>query len=202
MKRIISEKNTKILPEILVALDDPSTDVRILASEALLKLGDSSFITSYQKELNDTNWQVRLNGIKGLIQWGTGDEIMFDLKRALDDSYWQVRYWAAVGIGKFGDDTMLEPVLSHLKDENFQVRAELFWALRKILGSDQVRYAFKKLPDSTISIISQSAKVEDARVQVNAIWAMEATDDKRVVPGLLDFLNNPSDDGKIQAVWA
>ncbi|HOJ31027.1 MAG TPA: HEAT repeat domain-containing protein [bacterium] len=202
VKRIISEKNTKILPEILVALDDPSTDVRILASEALLKLGDSSFITSYQKELNDTNWQVRLNGIKGLIQWGTGDEIMFDLKRALDDSYWQVRYWAAVGIGKFGDDTMLEPVLSHLKDENFQVRAELFWALRKILGSDQVRYAFKKLPDSTISIISQSAKVEDARVQVNAIWAMEATDDKRVVPGLLDFLNNPSDDVKIQAVWA
>ncbi|MGC8804945.1 MAG: HEAT repeat domain-containing protein [Candidatus Ratteibacteria bacterium] len=202
LKKIISEKNTKVLPEILVALDDASTDVRIFASEALLKLGDSSFVTSYQKELYDTSWQVRLNGIKGLVQWGTGDEIMFDLKRALDDSYWQVRYWAAIGIGKFGDDTMLEQVLSHLKDENLQVRAELFWALRRILISDQARYTFKKLPDSAITVINQFAKVDDIRVQINAIWAMEATDDKRVIPILFDFLNNPSDDVKVQAVWA
>jgi len=202
LKKIISEKNTKVLPETLVALDDTSTDVRIFASQALLELGDSSFVTSYQKELNDTSWQVRLNGIKGLVQWGTGDEIMFDLKRALDDSYWQVRYWAAIGIGKFGDDTMLEPVLSHLKDGNLQVRAELFWALRRILGSDQARYTFRKLPDSTITMINQSAKVDDVKVQTNAIWAMEATSDKRVIPTLLEFLNNPSDDVKIQAVWA
>lgn len=202
LKKIISEKNTTILPEVPNVLDDPSKDVRILASEALLNLGDSSFITAYEKELNDTFWQVRLNGIKGLVQWGIGDEIINDFKKALDDSYWQVRYWAATGIGKFGDEKAIDVILSHLKDENFQVRSELFWSLRRILGRDEARYSFKKLPDSAITNMAQAAKVDDIKTQVNAIWAFEATTDKRVVPVLLDFLNANYDDVKIQAVWA
>ncbi len=202
LKKVISSKNTRILPDIIVALDDPSVEVRILVSEVLLNLGDVSFITSYQKELSDSYWQVRLNGIRSMVKWASGDEIIFDLKRALDDTYWQVRYWAAVGIGKFGDETMIEPILSHLKDENFQVRAELFWSLKRILGRDEARYAFKKLPDSAISTIKEAVKSDDVKTLVNAIWALEASTDIRTVPVLLDFLNNPSDEVKIQTVWA
>ncbi len=202
LKNILSEKNTKVLPDVLIVLDDPSTDVRVLASEALLKLGDRSFVTSYQKGLNDAYWQVRLNSIKGLVQWGSAEEVLFDLRKALDDSYWQVRYWAAIGIGKFGDETMIDPVLSHLNDENFQVRSELFWALRRILGRDEAKYAFKKLSDSVFDSIKKSANVDDVKTQINAIWALEATTDSRAIPVLLEFLNSPLDDVKIQAVWA
>ncbi|MCM8764164.1 MAG: HEAT repeat domain-containing protein, partial [Candidatus Omnitrophica bacterium] len=87
-------------------------------------------------------------------------------------------------------------------DENFQVRAELFWALRRILGRDEARYAFKKLSDSDISRIFQSLKIDDIRTQINGIWALEATTDVRVIPVLLDFLSSPVDEVKIQAVWA
>ncbi|HQL65426.1 MAG TPA: hypothetical protein PLS78_06165, partial [bacterium] len=58
LKKIISGKNTRDLPDIIVGLDDPSDEVRILISEALLNLGDGSFVTSYQKEITDSNWQV------------------------------------------------------------------------------------------------------------------------------------------------
>ncbi|MCM8822988.1 MAG: HEAT repeat domain-containing protein, partial [Candidatus Omnitrophica bacterium] len=202
LKKIIAEKNTKILPDIFPALDDPSADVRILASEALLKLGDHSFTTSYQKELSDPHWQVRLNGIKGIVQYGSAEEVLADLRKALDDSYWQIRFWAATGIGKFGDETMIRTILSHLSDENFQVRAELFWALRRILCRDEARYVFKKLSDSDVSKIFQSLKIEDIRTQINGIWALEATTDARVIPALIEFLNSPFDEVKIQAVWA
>lgn len=202
LKKIISEKNTQILPELGNVLDDPSTDVRILTSEALLKLGDNSFVSFYQKQLNDSHWQVRLNAIKALVLYGSGEEVLNNFKKALDDSYWQIRYWAATGMGKFGDETMLDPVISHLNDENFQVRAELFWALRRILSRDETRYAFKKLPDSTVSKIAQAAKIDDVKTQINAIWAFEATTDTRVVPFLLDYLNSPVDEVKIQTVWA
>ncbi|MCM8816963.1 MAG: HEAT repeat domain-containing protein [Candidatus Omnitrophica bacterium] len=202
LKKIIAEKNTRVLTDVPLVLDDPSVEVRILASEALLKLGDNSFLTSYQKQLNDSHWQVRLNGIKAIVLYGTADEVLFDIKKALDDSYWQIRYWAATGIGKFGDENMIDPIISHLSDENLKVRAELFWALRRILGRDQARYAFKKLPDSSIVKISQALKVDDLQTQINAIWALEATSDIRVVPILLGFLNSPLDDVKIQSLWA
>ncbi|HON05704.1 MAG TPA: HEAT repeat domain-containing protein [bacterium] len=202
LKKIISGKNTRALPDIIVGLDDPSDEVRILISEALLNLGDGSFVTSYQKEITDSNWQVRLNGIKSMVKWASGDEITFDLKRALDDTYWQVRYWAAIGIGKFGDETMIEVILSHLKDENLQVRAELFWSLKRILSRDEARYAFKKLPDSSISTIKEATNIDDVPTIINAIWALEASTDPRVVPILLDFLKSSSDDVKIQTVWA
>ncbi|MCX7705911.1 MAG: HEAT repeat domain-containing protein, partial [bacterium] len=135
-------------------------------------------------------------------KYGTAEEILFDLKKSLDDSYWQVRYWAATGIGKFGDESMIEPIISHLNDESLRVKGELFWALRRILCRDEARYAFKKLPDSAISKISQSLKVDDTTTQINAIWALEASTDSRVVPILLEFLNSPLDEIKIQCVWA
>ena len=202
IKKVISDKNTKVLPDITIALDDPSAEVRILASEALLNFGDASFISAYQQELFDSHWQVRLNGIKAIVKWAKGDEVLECFKSALNDSHWQVRYWTAVGIGKFGDETMLKPLISHLNDENLQVRAELFWALKRILGRDEAIYAFKKLSDSYISAIKEATQVDDVKTLVNAIWALEASNDSRVVPILLNFLNNNSDEVKIQTVWA
>ncbi|HPP67150.1 MAG TPA: hypothetical protein PKX05_04450, partial [bacterium] len=60
IKKVISDKNTKVLPDITIALDDPSAEVRILASEALLNFGDASFISAYQQELFESIQRLKL----------------------------------------------------------------------------------------------------------------------------------------------
>jgi HEAT repeat protein len=202
LQQIISGRNTVILPEVSKLLDDTSQDVRTLAAQALFQLGDSSFVTSYQKAMNDSYWQVRLYGVRGLVKWGTGEEVIGDFKRGLDDTYWQIRYWSAIGLGKFGDETVIDVLLSHLKDENPSNRAEILWALRRILGRDEARYEFKKLPDDMVKALKDLSSDPDIQVQINAVWMLEATNDKRVVPLLIAFLDSPMDEVKLQTVWA
>jgi len=87
--------------------NEENEEIRSRAALALLNIGDSTCIPYFKNALKDSYWQVRLYGTKGLVRYGTGDDIIPDLTKALNDSYWQVRYYAATGLGKYGDEKVL-----------------------------------------------------------------------------------------------
>ncbi|MCL5408704.1 MAG: HEAT repeat domain-containing protein [Candidatus Omnitrophica bacterium] len=202
LDKILYQRDFTAVPEVIKLLNDPSVNVRILASKILYVMGDSSFTASYEQEMHDPYWQVRLYGIKSLVKWGRGDKILSDFKKGLDDSYWQVRFWSAVGFEKFGNAGSLNPLISHLNDKNTEIKIAILRALQHILSQDIGKYDFKKLSPDTLSIFSTLSQSKNKEIQINTIWALEETNDPRVVPDIVNLLNSKWTNVKIQAVWA
>ncbi|MCM8806415.1 MAG: hypothetical protein NC926_00425, partial [Candidatus Omnitrophica bacterium] len=66
LQKVLQSKNKVFLNEIALLLEDEEEEVRSLASYVLYEIGDSTCIDYFKKALEDTYWQVRLYGVKGL----------------------------------------------------------------------------------------------------------------------------------------
>jgi|LSQX01.2.fsa_nt_gb HEAT repeat protein len=200
--KMVKSGNKIYLPELGAVLStEKSDEVRTKISFALLQLGDSTCIPYYKKTLDDTYWQVRLYGIQGLVKYGEETSVE-DFKKGMKDSYWQVRYYSAIGLNKYGDETTIPFIVSKLTDTNQDVKAKLLWALFSLMWKDNSRVAFKKLPDNQIKPLLDSVDNLDSEVRLRALWALEASKDKRAIPYFIKMLEDEKDEIKIRALWA
>jgi HEAT repeat protein len=204
LNQILYQRNFSAVPEVPGLLNPSieSTEIRVLASKILYVLGDNSFTNTYQQELNDPYWQVRLYGIKSLVKWGRNNNILSDFKTGLTDSYWQVRFWSAVGFEKFGNPDSLNTLISHLNDSNTEVQLAILQALQHLLSSDMGKYNFKHNLNVDTSIFQSLSTSKNKEIQINTIWTLEKTDDPSVIPFIINGLNSKWNSVKIQAVWA
>jgi len=182
--------------------NEENEEIRSRAALALLNIGDSTCIPYFKNALKDSYWQVRLYGTKGLVRYGTGDDIIPDLTKALNDSYWQVRYYAATGLGKYGDEKVLPDLLRAVQEPNETVKAEILWAMLTLMGRDEARATFKKLPEDKIKPVINTLKSTNTELKIRALWLLEATGDKRAIPYFIELLSDKDDEVKIQALWA
>ncbi|HOL21433.1 MAG TPA: HEAT repeat domain-containing protein [bacterium] len=203
INRIENSRNKVYLPELgEVITTDENEEIRSRATLALLNIGDSTCIPYFRNALGDSYWQVRLYGIKGLVKYGTGDDIIPDLKRAMKDSYWQVRYYATTGLGKYGDERILSDLLGALQDTNEIVKAEVLWAMLTLMGRDEARAMFKKFPEDKIRPVLNTLKSTNPELKIRTLWLLEATGDKRAIPYFIEMLSDKNDEVKIRALWA
>ncbi|MCM8760453.1 MAG: HEAT repeat domain-containing protein, partial [Candidatus Omnitrophica bacterium] len=203
INKIENSKNKVYLPNLgEIITTDENEEIRSRAALALLNIGDSTCLSYFINALNDSYWQVRLYGIKGLVKYGTGEDIIPDLKQASKDSYWQVRYYAAMGLGKYGDEKVLPHLLEYLEDPNETVKAEVLWAMLTLMGRDEARAMFKKFPEDKIKPVLNILKSTNLELKIRTLWLLEATGDKRAIPYFIEMLSDKNDEVKIQALWA
>ena len=125
--KIETSKAKEFLPELgNIITSEENEEIRSKAVLALLNIGDSTCVPYFRDALDDTYWQVRLYGVKGLVRHGLGEDIIPDLKLAMKDSYWQVRYYAATGLSKYGDEKNLPFLLEYLNDSMIQLRQKFY----------------------------------------------------------------------------
>ncbi|MDD3725906.1 MAG: HEAT repeat domain-containing protein [Candidatus Ratteibacteria bacterium] len=203
INKIEKDQNKIYLPELgKVISSDESEEIRSRAALALLNIGDSTCIPYFKNALKDSYWQVRLYGAKGLVKYGTDDSIVPDLKNAMKDSYWQVRYYAARGLGKYGDEKVLPDLLTCVQDNNEMVKSEVLWAMLRLMGRDEARAMFKKLPIDKIQPVLNALKSTDPEIKIRSLWLLESTGDKRTIPYFIEMLSDKNDEVKIRALWA
>jgi len=198
-----NSRNRIYLPNLGEIINtEENEEIRSRATLALLNIGDSTCIPYFKNALKDSYWQVRLYGTKGLVRYGTGGEdIIPDLTKALNDSYWQVRYYAATGLGKYGDEKVLPDLLGALQDTNETVKAEVLWAMLTLMGRDEARATFKKLPEDKIQPVLNTLKSTNTELKIRALWLLEATGDRRAIPYFIELLSDKDDEVKIQTLW-
>lgn len=203
INRIEISKNKIYLPALgKVIASDENEEIRSRAALALLNIGDPTCIPYFKNALNDSFWQVRLYGVKGLVKYGTDSSIVPDLIRVMKDSYWQVRYYAVRGLGKYGDEKILTDLLGGMQDNNEMVKSEILWAMLTLMGRDEARALFKKLPDDKIKPVLDALKSREPELKIRAMWLLEATGDRRAIPYFIERLSDENDEVKIRAMWA
>ncbi|NLG12289.1 MAG: hypothetical protein GX554_04615 [Elusimicrobia bacterium] len=201
--KIETSKAKEFLPELgNIITSEENEEIRSKAVLALLNIGDSTCVPYFRDALDDTYWQVRLYGVKGLVRHGLGEDIIPDLKLAMKDSYWQVRYYAATGLSKYGDEKNLPFLLEYLNDSNDTVKAEILWAMLALMGRDEARALFKNLQEDEIRPVFNTLDSSNPELKVRALWLLEATKDKRAIPYFIDMLSDKNDEIKIRALWA
>ena len=72
------------IPGLLKALEQPDPYVRIMAAEALGKIGRLEGITALEHTLQDADWRVRRRAVRALQRIG-GAKVVPGLRCALDD---------------------------------------------------------------------------------------------------------------------
>ncbi|MBN1444495.1 MAG: HEAT repeat domain-containing protein [Candidatus Omnitrophica bacterium] len=202
IESIAGRRDKVYLPELgRVLSEEKSDEIRSMAANALLAIGDSTCTPYFRTALGDSYWQVRLYGVQGLGKYGEGNLIP-DFKRAMKDSYWQVRYYAAVGLSKYGDETVLPDLLSYMSDSKEEVREKLLWAMLMLMGRDEARAMFKKFPENTIRPVFDSLSSKNTEIRIRSLWLLEASGDRRAIPHFVKMLSDDNDEIKIRALWA
>lgn len=199
IKKILNTKNKVYIKEIANLLDDEDKEIRSLASYTLYEIGDSTCNDYYKKALQDSYWQVRLYGIKGLVKFGEED-ILDLLISSLDDSYWQVRYYAAIGIGKYGNENSIEPLISHLEDDNVKVKETILISLKNLMWKNLARVNFKSMSEKELKSVLECFNGNE-QIKLLTISLFESANDKRCIPYLVKLLEDESDEVKIKSLW-
>ncbi|NET64392.1 MAG: NACHT domain-containing protein [Moorea sp. SIO1G6] len=121
----------KAIPELSKCLDDPDSDVRRIAADALGKIGTEATIDPLIQLLNDNDYNVRSIAAYALGKIGT-EATIDPLIKLLNDNNYNVRIRAAYALGKIGTEATIDPLIKLLNDNNYNVRSIAASALGKI----------------------------------------------------------------------
>jgi len=121
--------NTKAIPPIMQALDDPERSVRIEAVKALAALGVPA-IAPLMQVFREGDLRMRTSAMEAL--WMLGQPATTPLIMVLKDNQSDVRKRAALLLGEIGDQKAVDHITGLLTDENVAVRREAFEALEMI----------------------------------------------------------------------
>ncbi|MBF0545180.1 MAG: HEAT repeat domain-containing protein [Candidatus Riflebacteria bacterium] len=136
-------ESIKILIELL---HDTKDDVADMAARSLAKFPGTG-ISHLIKSFGDRYWKVRRRACIALGRIGA--KAAEYLRSALREPDSNVRFWAAVSLGKLKERTYIEDLLQHLNDENIGVRIACLKALREIGDPSVVNKLFEALSESS-----------------------------------------------------
>jgi len=150
---------------------------------------------------NEENEEIRSKAALALLNIGDSTCNPY-FKDALEDSYWQVRYYAALGLGKYGNETVVSSLIGYLNDENEKVNEKILWSLLLLMRDDEAKAVFKKLSEDRIKPVIDKTKSLNPEMRIRSLWLLEYTGDRRAVPHFIRMLADENDEIKIRALWA
>jgi HEAT repeat protein len=121
--------NTRAIPKIIDALNDPERLVRIEAVKALAALGVPA-IAPLMQIFREGSGHMRTGAMEAL--WMLGQPATTPLIMVLKDDQSDVRKRAALLLGEIGDQKAVDHLTGLLSDDNVAVRKEAFEALEMI----------------------------------------------------------------------
>lgn len=185
------------VPRLIMGLRDERWRVRECAARALGRIGDNSAVESLIAVLRDRDGAVRTVAAEALGRLGDPRAIK-GLIALFKDSSKLVRVSATIALTQIGDATVA-PLMSGLKDENFQVRLHSVQALGGITSDYPTGRSWLRDSRPVPSLIA-CLQDRDRAVREDAAIALGMIGDQSAVPALIESLK----DGqvKVRAIMA
>lgn len=207
------------IPEVLLTLlGDERSIVRKYASEAVGKIKEGRAIPLLIELLDDKDISVRFSACASLAK--IGKPSIDKLADALKNGSIQVRKYAAIALGKIGDEETISVLLNGIKDENWQVREAAVQALGQlrtekalkgiisIFGDDDIRVresasrAASQFGDAAIRRVKKMLVSKDEKVRATCIQTLGRVGDESSYPLIVKSLKDPALEVKKEAVTA
>jgi len=171
-------------------LEDPEIEVRVAAARALGTTEHPDAIPYLLLALRDPFWwyereQAADELLKAIEKMGTN--AVDPLLEALGESEGTVRRFAAVLLGRIGDSCAIDPLSMALYDMHFEVGQA---AAEALAGFGPV--GLKRL--------AEALHHPETWLRQHAIFGLTLSGDKRIVPVILDMLNDPEREVRKQAI--
>jgi len=132
---------------------------------------------------------VSISGCAKTIEQMKDERDVEGLIEALKSTDSEKRAKAAEALGELRDERAIEPLIEALSDDDSTVRQKASEALAKIGTS------------ATQSLV-EVLKSDDWRVRCRAAWAIGKIGDPRAVPYLIEAIDDPVRDVRLNVVWA
>ncbi len=173
-------------------LEDPEIEARQAAAKALGETAHPQAIPYLMLALRDPFWwyerereaDVLLKAIEGM-----GEMAVDTLLEALNDTEGTVRRYAARLLGNIGDKRAIEPLGMALYDTHFEVGQA---AAESLAGFGA----------PGLKILAEALHHPEVWLRQHAIAGLTLSGDKRIVPPILEMLNDPEREVQKQAIQA
>ncbi len=144
------------VPALIVALADPSEDVRTVAARSLAAIRDPRAVPALARTLADpSRWTLSLVA-ENLMAMGPA--VVPSLLDLLESKEHNVRVAAVQILGEVRDPKATPPLLEMLGDENLNLRTQVAAALGKLGGAEAERALLSALKDPEWQVRAQAAK--------------------------------------------
>jgi len=171
-------------------LEDPQIDVRQAAARALGETKHAGALPYLMVALNDPFWwyereeeaEVLLKSIAGM-----GPLAVDTLLEALGDNEGTVRRFAAKLLGRIGDSRAVQPLGMALYDTHFDVGKA---AAKSLAG----------FGPPGLKILAEALHHPETWLRQHAIYGLTLSGDKRIVPAILEMLNDSEREVQKQAI--
>jgi len=171
-------------------LEDVEIEARQAAARALGETKHPQAIQYLMIALRDPFWwyereqaaEVLLDAIAGM-----GGMVVDVLLEALNDSEMTVRRFAAKLLGRIGDTRAIQPLGMTLYDTHFEVGQA---AAESLAG----------FGPTGLKVLAEALQHPEAWLRQHAIAGLTLSGDKRIVPVILDMLNDPEREVQKQAI--
>lgn len=219
VRQLEKNGNVKGLIKALKYKNDPY--VRWTAAKILGKWKEKKAVKPLIELLNDPDWHVRGNAAEALGNIRSKEAAKY-IERLLDDESSYVRSASATALGKIKDPNCVESLINHLSDRDFEVRIRVIEALGEIgdiRALEPLINLLKKGRDNRVEVfigeaLGKIGKNPVARENLitilkfteypNIKWAIARAfydiKDRKVIPYLINLLNDPDPSVRAQAI--
>jgi HEAT repeat protein len=171
-------------------LEDPQIEARQAAAHALGETKHAGAIPYLMLALRDPFWWYEREGAAEVLLdaiAGMGSQAVEVLLEALSDNEMAVRRFAAKLLGRIGDTRAVKPLGMALYDTHFEVGAA---AAESLAGFGPVG----------LKILAEALKHPEAWLRQHAIAGLTLSGDQRIVPVILEMLEDPEREVQVQAI--
>jgi HEAT repeat protein len=123
--------DSRTVPSLLAALQDPDSRVRRVAAQALGQLHDNRAVPGLIAALQDLDWWVRRAAVQALGQLQDARAVS-SLLAVLQDPDWESRRAAALALGQLHDSRAVPGLIAALHDLDVDVCEAVTWALEQL----------------------------------------------------------------------
>lgn len=171
-EEVLEEERVKDEIEIQIdLLKDPDWVVRREAIITLGEMGDERCVPPVLSALRDGDWQVRDVAIEAL--GNIGSPAIEGLVRLLRD--WDIRRYALMALGKIKDERVLDPIITHLKSDEFH---------------EYATDALVEIGEPALEKLIPCLKDKDEIVRKQAVIALGRIKSPETVDPLIDMLED------------
>jgi len=171
-------------------LEDPQIEARQAAARALGETKHPQAIPYLILALRDPFWWYEREGAAEVLLdalAGMGPQAVDVLLESLTDNEMAVRRFAAKLLGRIGDRRAIQPLGMALYDTHFEVGAA---AAESLAGFGPVG----------LKMLAEALKHPEAWLRQHAIAGLTLSGDQRIVPVILDMLEDPEREVQKQAI--
>ncbi len=170
--------------------------------EKIIKTGSKVYLPELGAVLDsEKNEEIRSRAVLALLTLGDSTCIPY-YKKAIEDSYWQVRLYGIQGLVKYGEGALLADFMKAMKDSYWQVRYYAALGISKYGDETAVPFLVSSLKDN-----NDNVKGQVLWALFSLMWKDEAraafkklSDNQ--VKNIFEAAESPNPEIRIRTLWA